>query len=87
MKEWIAKYQKAIVGTGAVAVLTLCYFQQKELAHLRVQSKTPSCDSLQTELFTSQTELGRWEVAMEIWKERDSVSAAEFETILYKETE
>ena len=35
MKEWIAKYQKAIVGTGAVAVLTLCYFQQKELKRLR----------------------------------------------------
>lgn len=35
MKEWIAKYQKAIVGTGAVAVLTLCYYQQKELKRLR----------------------------------------------------
>lgn len=35
MKEWIAKYQKAIVGTGAVAVLILCYFQQKELKRLR----------------------------------------------------
>ena len=35
MKEFIAKYQKAIVGTGAVAVLILCYFQQKELKRLR----------------------------------------------------
>lgn len=35
MKEWIAKYQKAIVGTGAVAVLILCYYQQKELKRLR----------------------------------------------------
>ena len=35
MKEWIAKYQKAIVGTGAVAVLIVCYFQQKELSALR----------------------------------------------------
>jgi hypothetical protein len=35
MKEWIAKYQKAIVGTGAVAVLVICYLQQKELARLR----------------------------------------------------
>jgi len=39
MKEWIAKYQKAIVGTGAVAVLVLCYFQQRELAKLRSESK------------------------------------------------
>ena len=35
MKEWISKYQKAIVGTGALAVLVLCYFQQKELSKLK----------------------------------------------------
>lgn len=35
MKEFIAKYQKAIVGTGAVAVLVICYLQQKELSKLR----------------------------------------------------
>lgn len=47
MKEWIAKYQKAIVGTGAVAVLVICYFQQKELAELRVkvQSIPPTVDT------------------------------------------
>ena len=39
MKEWIAKYQKAIVGPGAVAVLVVCYFQQKELAKLRSEPK------------------------------------------------
>ena len=39
MKEFIAKYQKAIVGTGAVAVLLICYFQQKELAKLRSEPK------------------------------------------------
>jgi hypothetical protein len=35
MKEWIAKYQKAIVGTGAISVLLICYLQQKELTKLR----------------------------------------------------
>ena len=39
MKEFIAKYQKVIVGTGAVAVLVVCYFQQKELAKLRSEPK------------------------------------------------
>lgn len=39
MKEWITKYQKAIVGTGAISVLLICYFQQKELANLRNQIK------------------------------------------------
>ena len=39
MKEFIAKYQKAIVGTGAVAVLVVCYFQQRELSKLRAEQK------------------------------------------------
>ena len=39
MKEWIAKYQKAIIGTGAVSVLLICYFQQKEMAKLRSELK------------------------------------------------
>lgn len=39
MKEFISKYQKAIVGTGAVAVLVLCYFQQRELSKLRAEHK------------------------------------------------
>jgi hypothetical protein len=39
MKEFISKYQKAIVGTGAVAVLVLCSLQQKELQTLRAELK------------------------------------------------
>ena len=35
MKEFITKYQKAIIGTGAVSVLLICYFQQKELTKLK----------------------------------------------------
>jgi hypothetical protein len=42
MKEWIARYQKAIVGTGAVSVLLICYFQQKELTKLRKEAKIQS---------------------------------------------
>jgi len=42
MKEWIAKYQKAIVGTGVVSVLLICYFQQKELTKLRKEAKIKS---------------------------------------------
>lgn len=98
MKEFIEKYQKAIVGTGAVAVLTLCYFQQKELSRLRLE-KTPTNyihaieklegerDSINQEIFILQSELMRWEAALEIWKGRDSVGGSEFETIYYKETE
>lgn len=39
MKEWISKYQKAIVGTGAVSVLLICYFQQQQMAKLRSELK------------------------------------------------
>jgi len=39
MKEFIQKYQKAITGTGAIAVLVVCYFQQKELSKLRAEQK------------------------------------------------
>lgn len=39
MKEFIAKYQKAIVGTGAVSVLLLCSLQQKELSRLREENR------------------------------------------------
>jgi len=39
MKEWIAKYQKAIVGTGAVSVLLICYLQQREMSQLRSELK------------------------------------------------
>ena len=42
MKEFIQKYQKAIIGTGAVAVLVVCYFQQKELAELRIKASVAS---------------------------------------------
>jgi hypothetical protein len=41
MKEWIAKYQKTIIGVGAVSVLLICYFQQKELAKLRAVVNKP----------------------------------------------
>ena len=44
-------------------------------------------DSLQTELFIKQTELGRYEVALELFKEEDSVGADHFEYILNTQTE
>ncbi len=79
MKEFIAKYQKAIVGTGAVAVLTLCYFQQKELARLRADNKNlgehivhqhnMNGDSLKNELFIKSTIIGRYEITLEHLKE------------------
>jgi hypothetical protein len=98
MKEWIAKYQKAIVGTGAVAVLVVCYFQQKELAKLRAEhkmevivggdiQKAQTIDSLNSELFVQQTIVTRYEVALELLREQDKKAADKFELILTTQTE
>lgn len=98
MKEFIAKYQKAIVGTGAVAVLVVCYFQQKELAKLRSEPKIEVytggdiqkgklIDSLQNELYVQQILVTRYEVAFELLKAEDKKAADKFELILTSQTE
>ena len=89
MKEWIAKYQKAIVGTGAVAVLVICYLQQKELSKLRAEVKvqTAAADSLHNENFPCQIELGRYQIAYQILLERNPKAAKEYGDIISEETE
>ena len=99
MKEWIAKYQKAIVGTGAVAVLVVCYFQQKELSKLRseqikvynvphnVDSLMNITDSLHNELFISKTENGRYELSLQHLYEVNPKAAKDFTNFMEHETE
>jgi hypothetical protein len=98
MKEWISKYQKAIVGTGAVAVLVICYLQQKELSKLRAEQKievvvggdiekAKVIDSLQSELFVAQTISARYEIALELLKEENPKAAEAYELILTTKTE
>jgi hypothetical protein len=114
MKEFIAKYQKAIVGTGAVAVLLICYLQQKELKRLRqyengievyseehgkdVRLKIEDIqklnayyklqmDSLKSEDFVKSTIIGRYEVALELFKEKNKKGAEQFELIMSTQTE
>ena len=98
MKEFIQKYQKAIVGTGAVSVLLICYFQQKELSKLRserVVVSTPKTtdslqkvvDSLETELFMSQTMNGRYELSLEHLHEVNQKAGLEFQRYMENETE
>jgi hypothetical protein len=73
----------------ALAMLVVNYLQQKELAKLRSEIKTSqntNLDSLQTELFTQQTNVGRYETALGLLSEEDSVAAKKFEDKL-SETE
>jgi hypothetical protein len=99
MKEFISKYQKAIVGTGAVAVLILCYLQQKELSKLRseqikiynvphnVDSLITLKDSLYDELFISKVENGRYELSLEHLYEVNPKAGKEFQEFMEHETE
>jgi hypothetical protein len=99
MKEWISKYQKAIVGTGAVAVLVICYLQQKELAKLRseqikiynvphnVDSLITLKDSLYDELFISKVENGRYELSLEHLYEVNPKAGKQFTEFMEHETE
>jgi hypothetical protein len=98
MKEFISKYQKAIVGTGALAVLVICYLQQKELSKLRAEhkmevvvggdiQKAQLIDSLQSELFVAQTVSARYEIALELLKEENPKAAEAYELILSTKTE
>jgi hypothetical protein len=99
MKEFIAKYQKAIVGTGAISVLLICYMQQKELSRLRseqikvynvpaaVDSLQNVIDSLRSEAFMANSIVGRYELTLEHLYEVDPTSAKEFDDYLQHETE
>ena len=89
MKEWISKYQKAIVGTGAVAVLVICYFQQKELSKLRteVAQTQEKASNLHDELFQARVENGRYELSLEHLYEVNPSAAKEFTSFMEHETE
>ena len=99
MKEFIQKYQKAIVGTGAISVLLICYMQQKELTRLRseqikvynvpvaVDSLQNIVDSLRSEYFISNSIVGRYELTLEHLYEVDPTAAKEFDDFMQHETE
>ena len=101
MKEFISKYQKAIVGTGAVSVLLICYLQQKELSKLRAEQKIEVLvggdivkdslinltDSLHDELFNAKVEAGRYELSLEHLYEVNPSAAKEFDDFMAHETE
>ena len=99
MKEFIAKYQKAIIGTGAVSVLLICYFQQKELTKLRsehvevstvpyvIDSIQNVVDSLHSELFIEKTTNARYELSLEHLYDINPPAAKQFTEFMEHETE
>jgi hypothetical protein len=109
MKEFIDKYQKAIIGTGAVSVLLICYYQQKELKDLRTQvgvqtssvaplagdirlthimdSLERESDSLNSEIFILQTEIGRHELSRDVIFTKYPKVGSEYSKYYNEETE
>jgi len=52
-----------------------------------INNSQATIDSLRSELFVEQTKVGRYEIALEMLREEDSVAANKFEYIMYTQTE
>jgi hypothetical protein len=82
MKEYIAP----LLRFGAlILLLTTIYEQNNAINEYKVKINT--IDSLQSELFQTQSQAGRYEVALELFKEKNKKAADEFELILSTQTE
>ena len=89
MIEFFKKYGKDVTMVGALTLMVICYYQRQDLARLRSEIKSyqnTNIDSLQTELFINQSNVGRYETALGLLSEEDSVAAKKFEDKL-SETE
>ena len=77
---------------GLIMLIFVHFQQQDELIkcqsiNVEKQVLINRADSLQNELFNTSVELGRYEVALEILKEKNKSAADEFELILTTQTE
>lgn len=84
---------------GLITMTVLYFQQQQELLKYRSvdnfiqggdiekQMLINERDSLKSELFVTEVQLGRYEVAFELFKERNRLGAEEFELILTTQTE
>ena len=83
MKEYIAP----LLRFGALILLLTTIYEQNNAINKYKAKTNINIDSLQTELFQAQSQAGKYEVALELFKEEDSVAADHFELILSTQTE
>jgi hypothetical protein len=83
MKEYIAP----LLRFGALILLLTTIYEQNNAINKYKAKANINTDSLQTELFNAQSQVGKYEVALELFKEEDSVAADHFEYILSTKTE
>lgn len=79
MKEYITPVLKLFT---VVALLSIIYSQNKTIK----QYKDIASDS-SSELFQTETQLTRYQVALELLREQDSTAADKFDLILTTQTE
>jgi hypothetical protein len=83
MKEYIAP----LLRFGALILLLTTIYEQNNAINKYKAKANINTDSLQTELFQAQSQAGKYEMALELFKEEDSVAADHFELILSTQTE
>ena len=83
MKEYIAP----LLRFGALILLLTTIYEQNNAINKYKAKANINIDSLQTELFQAQSQTGRYEVALELFKESNKKAADEFELILSTQTE
>jgi hypothetical protein len=89
MIQFFIKHSKELTIAGALSVLTICYFQQRELTKLRTETQTQTqiIDSLNDETFNSRVEAGRYELTLDHLKEVNPKIGKEMEEWMSHETE
>ena len=70
-----------------LVIMTFEYFEKDRVYQEIKVSSSKQIDSLRDELFIKFTEVGRYEVALEILKEQNKKAADEFELVLTTQTE
>ena len=82
------KFKAGLVMTLlGLIMMTFLYFEKDRVyQELKISSST-QIDSLRDELFIRFTEVSRYEIALEIFKEQNKKAADEFELILTTQTE
>jgi hypothetical protein len=67
MMQFVKNNSKYLTVAGAFSLLIISYFQRKENVKLRLDTKAKQAviDSLSSEIFTKQIEVGRYEVMWE----------------------
>ena len=76
----------AITLLGLI-MMTFLYFEKDRVYQEIKVSSSKQIDSLRDELFIKFTEISRYEITLEIFKEQNKKAADEFELILTTQTE